>query len=392
MLSTVPQSLDLTYPQVLRIIAEELTTLPPKYYQILVFIAARTYRFGKKEERMPLTHFTDGIETNSGWIQQPVGMTKNSISTALLELETAGLITVTKCRNNVKKIGLSITTLTEGVEEMVSRLRHGKAGKTKKVTPTVSQDLGNQYPTNWETSIPKFGTPNIRSRNKDLRSNNGAEALVNSVEEAKSKSRAKQKSKMDRQPKHKQALSLFRKLAKESCPTLNLSSPSAAAIRNMRLATEGLSLPEAKAFAEYVATNWETFIVNNLSYLHKKDPNLHIAPCANTFGMLAAKFLESYQREQLKGERHSEVPVRRAKPALSLVRDEAPKKERTVRRVQTKREKLESQGIDYKEPIKVDVTEKVKAMNESFDAEVRALMESSGMDYEAAADAIAFGD
>lgn len=399
MIASVPKTLAFTYPQVLRILAEELVNLPPKYFQLLTFIAARTLRFGKTSERISLTHFLDGIETDSGWIQRPVGLGKNAVSSGLLELETAGIIDVIKCRNNVKKMGINLTVLAEGVDEMASRLRVGKATKAKNTTedsqesyPSVSHETGDQYPQKRETSIPKSGRPNISSRSKDLRINNGATALVEILESVKEKSKINTQRKIDKLPVHKLGLKIFSTYVKDNYPTLKSISPTPSAIRNMRLATDGLNRETVTAFATHVTTNWESIIIQQLSYLHKKDANLHVAPCVNTFGIMAAKFLEAYNRQIISGDNDSTVRVRN-KPSLSLVPQRQDEEKeimpKTVRRVQTKAERNKSLGI----PTEKVESKKKDAIEDTFDMQVRKLMREEGItDYEEAADIIAYRD
>lgn len=331
-------AVSVNYIQALRIITEELTTLPPKSFQLLLFICARTLRYGKDKERIPLKHFIDGIKDGAGkWVQKPVGVAKNAISDGLIALEDAGLIHVNKAHSNVRVIQINYEIFSDGVDHMESRLRKSKKERLLEKNQDdnmlesdnmVSPNQGNQFPQNRETSFPKLGQPNIRSRSLSNRSSNSAKAQIESViENAKKRSVGKE----TKLPKHKMGIKLFHELVKERFPLWKLISTTPAAARNFRLAIDTLTEDEVKEFVTATVENWGNLITNNFSYLAKTNPTLHELPCFNTFGMSSAKFLQHHINSKAVGDSHS-------RPTLREVRREArpePQREEPARKYKT---------------------------------------------------------
>ncbi|MCF1459293.1 MAG: hypothetical protein LPH21_17625, partial [Shewanella sp.] len=409
-----------SYVQLLRIIAEELTTLPPKYHQLLTFIAARTVRFNKSVERIPLDHFIKGIRSDSKWIQRPVGMARNAVSRGLQELEDAGLIHVERGTNNVKLIGLAADLISEGVEEMNSRLRIGKPKKQKVTAPNrqqlqdevdanttqqvenedelhqesvesyppVSPKWGNRYHQNGETGITKMGKPNIRSRNKHIESNSGsaAESVSNFIDMVKSASKAAQDQWALKLLPHKMGMKTFSSYVKENYPTVRATAPSAPAARNFRLAVEGLCREEITDFVTTVVENWETILRGTFGYLLKSDPNLAAAPCATVFGLNAAKFLDAYQRRELIKLKERIIPQRQRRevpptdePQAEPSRTRAPR-----RRVATKAERLQELGVTPTHSAPVISEEEKQQRLADVERRIRERMEATGESYDEA--------
>lgn len=339
-------ALGVNYIQALRIITEELTTLPPKSFQLLVFICSRTLRFGKDKERIPLKHFTDGIKDNTGkWVQKPVGVAKNAISDGLIALEDAGLINVTKAHANVRVIQINAEIFSDGVDHMESRLRKSKKDRLAEQSteqnveesyPVVSPNQGNQFPQNRETSLPKLGQPNITNRTITSRLTKSAKAHVEGiVEQAKKRSIAKPV----KVAKHKMALSLFSKLVSEKFPSWKLISLSTAAQRNMRLATEGMTEEEIVAFVTHTVDNWTHIVGHNMKYLLNNNSNIATIPCINTFGMCSAKFLQNYINTNAAGDSHSQITVREVKQETARQVDTTNTPQRQRMRVATHAER-----------------------------------------------------
>lgn len=324
-------ALGVNYIQALRIIAEELTTLPPKSFQLLLFICSRTLRFGKDKERIPLKHFTDGIKDSTGkWVQKPVGVAKNAISDGLIALEDAGLINVTKAHANVRVIQINAEIFSDGVDHMESRLRKSKKERlseqnTEESYPVVSPNEGNQFPQNRETSFPKLGQPNITNRSITNRFTKGAKAHV---EQIIKNAEQRSVSKPIKVAKHKAGIQLFHTLVKENFPSWKLISTTAAATRNFRLATENLTQDEITAFVTHTVENWVHIVTNNLKYLTKNNANLPSVPCFNTFGMCSAKFLQDYVNTSAAGDRHSVITVREVKQETARQVEPVPPRQR----------------------------------------------------------------
>lgn len=253
-------------------LVQQIDQLPINYSDkaVLRFIAARTIRYDKIEERIPERHFLEGVNGT-----RPCGVERRTLKRSQLRLAEAGLVRVTHHRD-VRG------DLPNSYELQLNKIRSGRMGSklklSKKRVSPCSERSDRMSPGGCQNVTPEVGTLRVQGSdhkiNTKLTTGKAVRGLEEAVEGAREKTREARRRKAGKLSKTRAASALqaaWTQACAEAFPDARpayIGLPVAA-----RFVTQTVNyLPTGDDMADFVSwavTHWD-LIRRHFSWMKKQ--------------------------------------------------------------------------------------------------------------------------
>lgn len=278
--------------------------LAPVESMALLFVNARTYKYGKGSEVIPLTHFLEGVRSAEGeTVHAGLGIGKSTLQRALTQLEELELVRVTRRKrrgaNAPAVFAIDFKTLQIGPEGM-SKLRLPKNFRGGvKMNPRWCQNeptVGSKRPLEIADSNKQI----LNSRNMADRSAPAEASLNDSIEAAKTKTRTRRKAKaatVSTRITQKGLKALWEELMAEHyshVPHVPMSRIEWAIFKRQYDAMNLQSM-NVEVILRWVVDNWVTVIAQHVNWITKKEGELSM-PSLAVIGKYLRYFIQAFNQ------------------------------------------------------------------------------------------------
>jgi hypothetical protein len=325
------------YIEVFNLLASKWMRLTGNQIAVLVFINARTRKYGKESERIPVKHFTGGVMSCEGEVITPgLSMGTRTLYRAIQELEELGILKVdrgmhrSKCTVNV--FAIDFKTLQEG-PDMASKLcipRPKKASCAKMADPMCQNGRG---------VVPKWpieGTEdNKQIQDKKQKEHGGSFAptpnnLEDSIEKATAGVRRRRRAKASSTRVTQASMkALWEELMLEHYPRVPFVPMSRVeySIFKKQLDSMHLRNHNVQDILKWIIAEWDSIIARDMSWLSKYTQDSLSKPTLSIVSRYLRKFTEIYSgkveqkdRSVLRVDTANVVPISNAQDKKTIER------------------------------------------------------------------------
>lgn len=279
----------LTYVQVMQnIIREWASILSPAETTVLAFVADRTVAFHKTQEKIPYSHFLNGVTSKDGSIiTRGINISRRTLHNVLMSLKRHGLISTSNGNNESYLFELNVKTILEGVKTVARIIKN-----EHKLRIGGMQNLhqgGAKFAPITKGSKTKEELTNVSSGASPVALGGIPKKLYDIYEEVKARTAARREQKLQKLNGKLTKLAFYhswQKSLKSHFPSANIVSLADEEWFKLRgkLAVYKLSVPLAE-FVEWSVSEWGVIRMVIQKWIDKNPtlPEFTVVPSVKSF-------------------------------------------------------------------------------------------------------------